>query len=303
MKVASGSLILWLGFALFLNAPAALADEFWDYWGDGKAELNGYQLTYPRYGEARQGKAVSIFVTESFSKSQKVKAEQGQVDPSDEMLVLKHNCVKDFQTGIYDYNLMTMSFAATNPYKGRPAGSLVKISFSEQEWCGNTYEERVFGRDRIGQTIMSYWLNDSVRDNPIDYPKDGVSADQLHFLVRGLFGEYLARGQQASVPFLPAIKDDRLLRKETKWQTATIERAARPTTLRVPAGRFRADVWTVTPANGPQTKFYTDLAYPHKIVKLESTSGELMELTGSARLRYWDLKKNIDEKTLKLLGL
>ncbi len=43
-----------LGGALCaLAAPAAAADAFWAAWGDGKAELDGYQLKQPRYGQPR----------------------------------------------------------------------------------------------------------------------------------------------------------------------------------------------------------------------------------------------------------
>ena len=99
---------------------AALADggpltfesaDFWDVWGDGKAELAAYDLTYPRYGESREGVAVTIFVTETFSDSMRVKADPGLHPKSDEFPVMKLNLVEDFPTGIYDYNLMTSASA------------------------------------------------------------------------------------------------------------------------------------------------------------------------------------------------
>ena len=40
---------------------------FWKTWGDGQAELSGYDLTYPRYGQLRKGVAVTIFVSETFA--------------------------------------------------------------------------------------------------------------------------------------------------------------------------------------------------------------------------------------------
>jgi hypothetical protein len=39
-----------------------LASPFWQRWGDGRAELAGYDLTTPRYGALRKGVAVTIFV-------------------------------------------------------------------------------------------------------------------------------------------------------------------------------------------------------------------------------------------------
>ena len=46
----------------------ATSAAFDNYWHAGKAELNSYNLTQSRYGEARAGKAVLIFVTEDVSK-------------------------------------------------------------------------------------------------------------------------------------------------------------------------------------------------------------------------------------------
>ena len=66
-----------------LPSPRAAADEFWTHWGDGKAELDGYALTQPRYGAPRAGTAVMIFVTEDFSDSARVKADPGKHPPSD----------------------------------------------------------------------------------------------------------------------------------------------------------------------------------------------------------------------------
>jgi hypothetical protein len=113
------------------DAPA-YDPEFWRTWGDGRAELAGYDLTYPRYGKPRNGVAVTIFVTETFSNSARVKADPGKHPPSDEFPVMKLNLIKDYQTGIYDYNDMLSSFVGLAPVNGLPPGSLTKASFSSQ---------------------------------------------------------------------------------------------------------------------------------------------------------------------------
>src|SRR6476469_9637897 len=96
------------------NAPGGLefGDEFWKHWGDGKGELAGYDLTIPRYGQIRKGVAITVFVTETFSNSLRVKSDPGRHPKSDEFPVMKLNLVEDFATGIYDYNLLTSSFVA-----------------------------------------------------------------------------------------------------------------------------------------------------------------------------------------------
>ena len=101
-----------------------LPSQFWEQWGDGQAELNGYELVQPRYGEERRGVAVLVFVTETFTDADRVKSDGGH---DDEYPVMKLNDMRDFQTGIYDYHAMTSSFVSL----GAP-GVLhqpVKVSF------------------------------------------------------------------------------------------------------------------------------------------------------------------------------
>ena len=64
-------------------APVPAIDKrfdasFWAVWGDGKAEVNTYDLTFPRYNQKRKGVAIAIFVTEPFSDSARVKADPGK---------------------------------------------------------------------------------------------------------------------------------------------------------------------------------------------------------------------------------
>src|SRR5262245_29695790 len=115
-------------------AAKAAAQDFWAYWGDGQAELGGYRLVQPRYGARREGTSVLIFVNEEMSDALRVKADPGKHPPTDILPVLKLNAIRDFQTGIYDYNVMTSVFARIVP--GWP---VAKVSFSSQEWCGHVY--------------------------------------------------------------------------------------------------------------------------------------------------------------------
>lgn len=105
--------------------------KFNTYWNTGKAEITSYALTQSRYGQIHQGTAVNIFVTEEFLPNKQVKA-----DNQDEhnISILKLNSTKKFVTGIYPYSLMTSTF--TPIYTSQKA---IKISFSSQEWCGNTF--------------------------------------------------------------------------------------------------------------------------------------------------------------------
>jgi hypothetical protein len=105
--------------------------DFAKYWYNGTAEITSYELLQSRYGETRKGTAVNIFVTENFLPEKQVKADY-QNDSN--IPVLKLNATKNFVTGIYPYSLMTSTFTPTSLSK-----NAIKISYSSQEWCGNTF--------------------------------------------------------------------------------------------------------------------------------------------------------------------
>lgn len=77
------------------GGPDGVPGGFWKHWGDGQAELSGYRLIQPRYGQPRLGQAVLIFVTETFSERDRVKADPGKHPASDEFPVMKLNLKKD----------------------------------------------------------------------------------------------------------------------------------------------------------------------------------------------------------------
>ncbi|MCB9475429.1 MAG: hypothetical protein H6685_01055 [Deltaproteobacteria bacterium] len=298
---------LIVAMGLFLAASVASAQEkdpgFWTYWGDGNAELTGYQLTYPRYGQLRHGTAVSIFVTEDFSTSRRVKVEKGQVPDTDILPVLKQNLVKDFQTGIYDYNLMTQSFAATQAVDSRPAGALVKSVFSAQEWCGNVYHETIYGASQMERQYRSYFSGETKPPYRSEYPADAVIEEQVPTLVRELFGRRLAAGESMTVPYLPSAERARLSHKEMAWTTAKITHVKGRKRVKTPAGLYISEQWTIEPKGWPTMNYFLDYQYPRTIVKWEGEDGEVALMTGTARLPYWKMHDEGDEKMLEKIGL
>jgi len=290
-----------MGALLALCAAPASADEFWKYWGDGKAELDGYALTQPRYGAPRDGKAVLIFVTEDFSDSLRVKADPGRHPASDVYPVLKLNFVRKFQTGIYDYSVLTSTFARTEH-----DFAVTKTSFSSQEWCGHVYAQLLERGDRLTGEAHSYF--DGEADRPLDLPSppNGVQEDALPILLRGLRGEWLKPGETRTVPLLPSMVRARFAHKPQTWGEATFTRAEprMMTSRRLPSmGQFRAFTVTMQEKDGDVVTWTIEDAYPHRILAWVSTSGEKGELLGSARLPYWQLNQPGGEANLKLLGL
>jgi hypothetical protein len=276
----------------------ASADEFWAHWGDGRAELNGYRLSQPRYGATRQGTAILIYVTEDFSDALRVKADPGRHPKSDVYPVLKLNDVRDFQTGIYDYNVMTSVFARVAP--GWP---LAKISFSSQEWCGQVWRQLVPRSGRLQGVLHSYFDGEADANDELWIPPDGVYADLLPILLRGWGGAYLEPGESRSVPYLPSLLAARLAHRPLAWGRATIRRGAETRTQAVPAGTFEVVVWTVSEDGGATTTFMFESRAPFRLVRRFDDAGEEALLLGSARLPYWELNRPGSEKQLRILGL
>jgi hypothetical protein len=281
-----------------LAATAASADDFWAHWGDGRAELNGYRLTQPRYGAARPGTAVLIYVTEDFSDSLRVKADPGRHPESDVYPVLKLNEVRDFQTGIYDYNVMTSVFARVAP--GWP---LAKLSFSSQEWCGHVWRQLVPRDGKLQDVSHSYFDGEADAKGELPIPPEAVYGDMLPILLRGWRGAYLEPGASRSVPYLPSALAARLAHRPLAWGRATIRREAETRSESVPAGSFEVVVFTVSEEGGPTTTFMFESQAPFRLVRRFDDAGEEALLLGSARLPYWVLNRPGSEKHLELLGL
>jgi hypothetical protein len=300
--LARAALVLGLALALCGAGPPRPSGDppFGSYWHDGKAEIDGYRYTLTRYGQPRRGQCVAVYVTEPFSRSKNVKVDDPARNPADTFDVLKLNLVRDFQTGIYDYNTMTSLFVRSADFDP------VKVSFTSTEWCGNVYEELRVKPGLVSQRLSSYFEDESgVRTER--RPKDGILEEELFVRLRGLGGEYLAPGARRTVPFLPGAFRRRLTHSPLRWEAATIERVAEPRVISVPAGRFRAMVYSVAIANGPRGLFYVESAYPHRIVRWEwspaADSNDSGELSGSERLQYWKLHNVGDERYLRQLGL
>jgi hypothetical protein len=294
MNVRRWMLAVTTTMALVRSASAA--DEFDTHWHDGKAEIDGYRLVVSRYGQDRDGTAVMIFVTEPFSESKRVKEERPPSNPRDTIDVLKLNLVRDFQTGIYDYNTMVSVFVRTSDF------APLKVSFSSAEWCGHVYAEMIFGPKQIRGMYASYFEDES-EPIALPRPKGGVTEDELFVVLRGLRGDFLPAGEQRRVPYLPGVFFTRLSHQPLGWTEAIIKRDAATQTVTVPAGTFETALYDVRIGDGRVGAFYIEGAYPHRIVKWSLSPDVRGELTGSTRLAYWKFNQEGDESYLKQIGL
>ena len=280
-------------------------------WHDGNAELASYDLTYPRYGEPRKGTAVAITVTEPFLPGPRVKADRAS-DTSYE--VVKLNLIEDFQTGVYDYNLMSSVFVATEPANGLPAGMPTKVSFSAQEWCGHVYQQALFGRTKnrgeavVETTTHSYFEGeaDSSATNPL--PGGGFAEDALILWARGLAGPTLETGQTLQVPLFRSLAVQRLQHVGPGWDTAVLTRTNTRQDVDTPAGLFACDVYsadvTSTTAGSRRWTFYVQSDDPaRRLVKVTRSDGYELVLKGVDRLPYWQLHGEGDEANLQRINL
>jgi hypothetical protein len=296
--MAKKALLLLIVTAAVVAASLASAVDpsFDSYWHDGQAELDGYRLRVSRYGQEREGTCVMVYVTEPFSESKRVKVDDPNANPDDTFDAFKLNLIRDFQTGIYDYNTMVSVFDHSRDFK--PA----KLSFSSAEWCGHVYEEIIPYADKIHSVYYSYFENESGSQD-LPHVDDGIFEDNLYILLRGLRGEFLAAGETKAFRIIPSLYSGRLLHKPLEWATADITRRATPERIRVPAGEFETIVYDVKVSDGRTGLFFVETAYPHRIVAWEMPPDVRGELSGTDRLQYWKLHNNGDESYLKNLGL
>ncbi|MCA1582725.1 MAG: hypothetical protein LC796_15305 [Acidobacteria bacterium] len=285
-----------------LGAPV-FGDAFWKRWGDGKGELAGYDLAFPRYGQARKGVAVTIFVTETFSNSLRVKSDPGKHPASDEFPVMKLNLVEDFQTGIYDYNLLTSAFVALVPVNGRPAGSATKVSFSSQEWCGGVFGQLLFDAASARLTTHSYFDGEADQSRAVPAPADALAGDAILLWARGFAAPALNAGERHEVPFVRSIETSRLTHRAVETARVTLSRAAAPSRVTVPAGTFEVERRVAEIAGGPTWKIDVEAAEPHRIIAWETSEGRKASLLASDRLEYWKLHGEGQESFLARIGL
>jgi hypothetical protein len=297
--------MVWLWGVLACAGPpegvdgpvAKVPSGFWDHWGDGRAELSAYALTTPRYGELRRGEAVHIWVTETFTHGQRVKSDGGHPD---EYPVIKLNDSREFQTGIYDYDVMTSVFSRLDG--GAPLGEPVKVSMSMAEWCGHVYEQLMPTDAGLVWHAHSYFDGEADRQTPLPRHRDGLVGDAAPLVARGLAGPWVGPGEQAKVDWLPTLVHGRVAHVAPTWGEATLSRSASVETVQVPAGSYEVRRFTVT-APEHRTTWFVEEAPPHRIVRWERSDGEVAELTGSQRVPYWTKNAEGDEALLAPLGL
>ena len=130
------------------------------------------------YNAPRDSEIELILVKEDHLPSQNVKAE----DWRQKGLVprLKFNEVITFRTGIYTYRQMLSIYF--NRSDLRPA----KLSFSSQEWCGQTFKEFLFGPKKAHLSFNSYWENEAKGERDLDWIEGAYPYNALPVVLRAM---------------------------------------------------------------------------------------------------------------------
>ena len=191
-----------------LLAAGSLPAQFSDYWHQGKAEVNRYEIERQRYGAMRPGYAVLIFVTEDLLRDKQVKDERGAGDQA--VNVLKLNRIERFTTGLYDYSLMQSVFTEAMP-TGSDLPATLKSTTSIQDWCGHVWLQ-ANRRGRGFETVShSYFENEA--DERATLPL-ALLEDEVFTQIR-LGAERLPVGELQVIPSAFRVRlDHRPLRAE-----------------------------------------------------------------------------------------
>lgn len=266
--------------------------EFWDHWGDGRAELSGYRITLDRYGETRDAELSLIYVTEPHDRRAWVKDDSAEAP--DRVEVLKLIRSMHFFTGIYPYNVMASAFSPVDEWtddRFQP----VRLNLDVQEWCGSVTHRVLPGAGRLRSIRLSYFADEGETRREIGVPENTLYEDALLIQLRELDG-----------PFHDGEAWEGFLVREL-WSLRTGHRSIKPVPARIdridatrdgePVTRFRletGDYWRT---------YDVETVPPSRVLAWETSTGESAEILGTERLAYWTLNARGDEQHRSALGL
>jgi hypothetical protein len=276
-------------------APFLPGNEFNQYWYEGKAELNSYELQQARYGEIREGDAVLIFVTENFSLSELTK---GDGLGGTQVPVLKVNFDKKFLTGIYPYSMI---LTAATPIDMNRYPRALKIATSLQEWCGHTYTQFNLRGEKYEFTEHSYFPGEGDQESTMDAV---LTEDELWSRIR-IAPDKLPTG---TMELFPSTFYLRLKHQPVRPRKATLS-------LGKADDGTQNSVYSIDYADGSRRiDIYFNPEFPYTIEGWEESYGSgwgpgAKKLTTRAtrkktlKLDYWNRNSNADLPLREQLGL
>ena len=265
-----------------------MSSEMKKYWYNNEAEISSYSLVQARYGEIREGKAVLIYVTETFSNKTFAKADN---PTNKDIPILKLNFTKNFTTGIYPYSMMNSTFY---PIKG---GNSMKISNSSQEWCGHTYME-LLNKEKYDVSLNSYFEGEGFENLKMD---KSLLEDDIWTMIR-LFPKDLPTGNRKVIPSFFYL---RLMHKDVKAYDCIIEKVTNDdaTVYSIKYPELNRDLSVTFENSFPYKISSWEETYPDgfgKNAKILTTKGTLLQ---TVKTDYWNKNANADSEWRAKLSL
>ena len=275
------------------NEPRASAtSEFWEHWGDGRAELSGYRVTTARYGEPREGELSLIYVTEPHDRRSWIKDDAAE--SPDRVEVLKLIRTNTFLTGIYPYSVMSSTFAPVDHWR-EERFQPVRINLEVQEWCGSVSHRVWPGPDRLRSLRLSYFASEGETLRDLEIPRETLYEDALLIQLRELDSDFQGGGDWEGwiVPELWQLRTGHgpIRAVEARITRSEVRRGGNPVT------RFVLD------AGDYQRTFDVEREPPRRVLGWTTSTGEEAELIATERLAYWELNRTGDESYREELGL
>lgn len=276
------------GSQTVLVANKNVDNNFADYWFNGEAELNTFELEQSRYGEMRKGEAVMVFVTEDFSKNNQVKLDNPEKQGGDKLSVLKLNHIRRFVTGIYDYSMMQSVFTPTD-LSNNP--NTLKTTTSSQDWCGHTFLQMNLEGERYKVSSFSYFEQEGDNTSKL---KANLLEDELWNRIR-IAPEGINEG---NYDVIPSTFYSRLLHDPLKAKQARL-RVEKQSDIDYLILEYLHLDRTLTIGYMP--------SFPHKILSwTEMQDGQLLskgKLKASVKSAYWQQHDNKHEHLRDSLGI
>jgi hypothetical protein len=275
-----------------------LHQDFGSYWFQGKAEISTFTLNQHRYGENVSGTAVLIFVSEDFSRENKVKVDRVKDQDPDQIKVLKLNATRDFLTGIYPYHTMVSVF--TPIFEQHPS---LKLNASVQEWCGMAFTEiKHAGGNDFEIQLHSYFEKEANYSGTAQ----ALPEDELWTSLRLMRGpEEMPQGEHL---LLPGMLVQRFNHKEWEAQAAILSWDTAPLPEELMHMGELMCYKVHYPATGAELRIYLRPDFPYQIMAWEEKSAENAALTraiwqADTLLDYWRYNRPKDVILRSSLGL
>ena len=278
----------------------AASEAFFGHWSDGTGEVNTYEISEDRYGQARLGHAVLVYVAEELNRHTNVKVESDRTPVEDRMFVIKLNKLLKFPTGIYDYSSMTSVFSVADSHLGHPPFQAARVVHSSQEWCGQAFARLDLTENAWKYQLRSYF--EAEGDENSELTSEGTDLeDNLWVRVRELDGPWLKQGETRSLRLYPALWEARKSHRSLAANDATVTKGETET-YSTALGDLPVTRWSWK-VEDREVTVWVERDGARRLVGWEDNRGGQGRLVQSERLPYWRLNSNSDKDVRRRFSL